>query len=89
MQPVAQHLGVIHDIPEISTQQIDDKSKSVAIMKILLLYPIIHVIYTVIIRVSESLTVSQLELAVCTYAFCTCLAIFFYWFKSARILPSC
>jgi len=55
---VAQLLGVTGDVPKMSTQDINDKSKNVALMKIPLLYPIFHVIYTVLIRFSAGLPIS-------------------------------
>ncbi|KAF2809938.1 uncharacterized protein BDZ99DRAFT_442287 [Mytilinidion resinicola] len=82
---LAQEFGILKKPPQFSTAHIEDKSKNTPFAKIFLLLPIIVLAYIVIARLYSHLSVSQLELAVCTYGICTTFAYVFYWSKPQSV----
>jgi hypothetical protein len=77
---MAQLLGILDEGPRLSKEEIEDKGKTSVLVKGLAILQLLWFTARAIIRHHQG-TLSQLELASCTYVMCTLLAYALYWSK--------
>jgi hypothetical protein len=73
--------GVLRRLPHVTTEEINDKSKSNSFARIITMFQIIWMIVQVIARATRHLAISQLEIAVVAFAACAIIIYGLNWNK--------
>jgi hypothetical protein len=72
--------------PEVSKQEIQDRSKGDTFVKIFALLQSAWFVFSAVSRAIAKLPVSPIELSCCAYVFCTCITYAFWWHKPKDIM---
>ncbi len=73
--------GAIRRMPDITTEEIQDKSKSNILVKAIAVMQVLWVCVEIVVRTIRRLPVSQLEIAVAAHSICAIITYIFYFFK--------
>ncbi|RFU79563.1 hypothetical protein TARUN_2672 [Trichoderma arundinaceum] len=75
----------LQKLPDIATEELDDRSKSDGFVKVIAVGQIAWTILQILVRTARNLTNSPLEIAVVAFAVCAVIIYGLYWKKPQRI----
>ena len=78
---LARKMGIIARLPDVSTDQIQDRNKKDAVLKILAVCQVTWLLIQVAVRAARNLDPSQLEIVVLAFSACTVCTYVLYWSK--------
>ncbi|KAE8440782.1 hypothetical protein EG329_006582 [Mollisiaceae sp. DMI_Dod_QoI] len=85
---VAQVLGILGEVPHITSENIEERSKTSILAKGLATFQLVWFTLKMIIQVSRGYTLSLLELASLTYVFCALVSYALFWSKPQGVESS-
>jgi hypothetical protein len=82
---VAQILGILDEFEKVTLDDIEEKSKTDTFSKGLATLSLLWFSTKMIVKLSQGMAISQLELASCTYVLCALLSYALYWSKAQGV----